>query len=711
MLVVTPTMKAAQVAAREVGTAGSAAWLVHQHGYRWNADGRWTRVAAEPVPEAVLGRGDLLLVDEAGMLDQDTARALLTVADERGARVALVGDRHQLPAVGRGGVLDLAARWVPPDAHVDLDIAHRFADPEYAAISLALRTASPTYALPGAAGGEPDGERVGEVWDALWRRGQIRIYSSEAERTHALAQLTADTILGSRRHPNDSLLMADTREQATALNGAIRDRLVAARQFDDTHGVVTRSGERLGVGDRVATRRNDRDLGVTNRDTWTITAIDTDGNLSLRGRRATDLRAIPGGYAREHVELAYATTVYGAQGETTHTAHLLLGEHSSGASAYVAMTRGRHDNVAHLVAEDEADARRQWAEVFARDRADLGPAAAARQAADDVESYGTQQPTRQLEEVLAELWTAWSRWAELQERHQRLVDERDDLHQVAAIHARYAPDRDRLRDQETRAHDSWRQARLRADDLDTALHAETADLQARTWAAWHRDLAHARHAAEIVRDGPGRLGQRRHQVRAAQADLTAFVERWRPALLDLSTDPTELAAEVRWVHGRRIKDHINGHVGRTVAVRHPDSDQIHQAERDAAAAYDRVRRAATQLDTTLYAELRRHGRAAHVRDVDERVNALTGELADVERDLRIATARVQALADEPSTRQFPDGALDAERVQWASDRHTRQQAATREACGRSQRRQEKTRRIEPVPPSRSAPDRGWGIGR
>ncbi len=42
------------------------------------------------------------------MLDQDTARALLTIADEAGARVALVGDRHQLPAVGRGGVLDLA---------------------------------------------------------------------------------------------------------------------------------------------------------------------------------------------------------------------------------------------------------------------------------------------------------------------------------------------------------------------------------------------------------------------------------------------------------------------------------------------------------------------------------------------------------------------------------------------------------------------------
>ena len=44
------------------------------------------------------------------MLDQDTALALFTVAAEQGATVALVGDRAQLPAVGRGGVLDMAAQ-------------------------------------------------------------------------------------------------------------------------------------------------------------------------------------------------------------------------------------------------------------------------------------------------------------------------------------------------------------------------------------------------------------------------------------------------------------------------------------------------------------------------------------------------------------------------------------------------------------------------
>ncbi|MDX6306982.1 MAG: hypothetical protein QOI06_28 [Nocardioidaceae bacterium] len=194
------------------------------------------------------------------MLDQETARALLTVADETGARVAFIGDRHQLPAVGRGGVLDLAASWVTPQAHVDLDVVHRFADPEYATISLALRTGSTTYPIPGEDHGEGNGEdpgegngeRVGEVWAALWRRGQVRIHTSEAERTQALAEVAAAAVLTGHRDTAGTVMMADTREQTAGLGGAIRDRLVAAGRVDGTHATVTAAGERLGVGDEVA---------------------------------------------------------------------------------------------------------------------------------------------------------------------------------------------------------------------------------------------------------------------------------------------------------------------------------------------------------------------------------------------------------------------------------------------------------------------------
>jgi hypothetical protein len=711
MLVATPTLKAAQVAAREVGTAGSVARLIHQHGYRWDQDGRWSRLhPSEPVPEAVLGDGDLLLIDEAGMLDQDTASALLTVADEMGARVALVGDRHQLPAVGRGGVLDLATPWVAPEAHVDLDEVHRFADPEYAAISLALRSGPPTYTVPedptDARNGEPHGERAGEVWEALRRRGQIRIYASDAERTQALAQVAADTV----RAPDGMLMMADTREQTTALNGAIRDRLLAAGHLDDTDTVITRTGERLGVGDRVATRRNDRDLGVTNRDTWTITAIGADGGFTLRGRRTTALRSVPAGYAREHVELAYATTVYGAQGETTSTAHLMLGQHTSAASAYVAMTRGRDNNVAHMVAEDADDARRQWEEVFGRDRADLGPTAAAEQAAEDIERYGTQNPTQPLDEVLTDLWAAWSRQADLHDQHQRLAGERNALKGVAAIQAHYTPDAERLRGDEANARSRWLQASQRVADLDATLTSQTANLRTQLWGAWHRELSQAQRAAEVVRDGAGRLGRHRRQVRDASAELTAFAARWHPAIPDLATDPAELATQVMWLHGRRVEDPINAYVVHTVAAAHPDADQIRETERDAHAAYDRAKRSRIHLEEAMHAQLRPYGQAAHTRDAASRITAVVDQLAGVERDLHTATARVDILTSEPRVRALPGEGPEGEHERWAADRVARQEAASGEVKVRRQRQQE-TRRIEPPTPSQGAPDHGRGIGR
>jgi thymidine kinase len=123
LMVVTPTLKAARVAAAEVGAAtGSAAWLAFAHGWRWSKHGAWTRLAAGaadpltggvyagPAQAARLRAGDLLVVDEAGMLDQDTARALLAVADEAGVRLALLGDRHQLAAAAA------AACWTSPPA-------------------------------------------------------------------------------------------------------------------------------------------------------------------------------------------------------------------------------------------------------------------------------------------------------------------------------------------------------------------------------------------------------------------------------------------------------------------------------------------------------------------------------------------------------------------------------------------------------------------
>ena len=423
MVVVSPTLKAAQVAGRELGTeAFSAAWLAHQHGFRWDEDGHWTRTTASPEDRAQLRPGDLLVVDEAGMLDQDTALALVTLADEAGARLALVGDRHQLPALGRGGVLDLAVDSLTAggtgQACLRLETVHRFTDRDYADLTLAMRTAHD----PGA------------VFDGLLARGDIHIHPSDTERLHHLAHLHHETRNGAmtstdrQEHP---LVIADTGEQVAALNAAIRDQRQAGTPGAATGtptAVTTAAGERLGVGDTIATRRNDRTLGVTNRETWTVTGVGEDGSLTITQQHAVHARNggrpqgvtqggthsktgeetsgaegrprpssqvrrgernLPPAYVQAHVELAYARTVYGAQGETVDAAHFVLGEHTGAASAYVAMTRGRDANTAHLVADSVEEAREQWVGVFARDRADLGPAHAAERAAEDLDRYGS----------------------------------------------------------------------------------------------------------------------------------------------------------------------------------------------------------------------------------------------------------------------------------------------------------------------------------
>jgi hypothetical protein len=218
------------------------------------------------------------------------------------------------------------------------------------------------------------GDDPAAVFDTLHRQGRVVIHPSDTERDMTLAEAGAA----------GDLVIADTREQVASLNAAIRDH----RRPEPAAGtsVVTAHGEWIGIGDRVATRRNDPDLRVANRQIWTVTGIDRDAGLRLRGHGRD--RFVPADYATRFVELAYATTVYGAQGETVDRVHVAIGDTTGAAAAYVAMTRGREGNTAHLVAESVEDARSQWIAVFSRDRVDLGPTHARRQAIDAIERYG-----------------------------------------------------------------------------------------------------------------------------------------------------------------------------------------------------------------------------------------------------------------------------------------------------------------------------------
>ena len=97
---------------------------------------------------------------------------------------------------------------------------------------------------------------------------------------------------------------------------------------------------------------------MRNGNRWRVAALDRATNRIAAERLSDGARAVfHGDYLKEHVTLGYATTVHSAQGVTADSCYAILGEGSSRAMLYVAMTRGRHNNEAFLYQRftDEAD--------------------------------------------------------------------------------------------------------------------------------------------------------------------------------------------------------------------------------------------------------------------------------------------------------------------------------------------------------------------
>jgi exodeoxyribonuclease V alpha subunit len=154
--------------------------------------------------------------------------------------------------------------------------------------------------------------------------------------------------------------------------------------------------------------------------------VHPDGALTVTGTASTAAagggqRILSTSYVNRHVELAYATTIHGVQGETAPTGHLVLDDHTTAAAAYVGMTRGRTANTVHLVtggsradvADPLAAARQQWIDTAGRGRADLGVEAA--RAAAERAAAGYAAPAEpavpdpeRVAQVLDALHAAWT---------------------------------------------------------------------------------------------------------------------------------------------------------------------------------------------------------------------------------------------------------------------------------------------------------------
>jgi ATP-dependent exoDNAse (exonuclease V) alpha subunit len=141
------------------------------------------------------------------------------------------------------------------------------------------------------------------------------------------------------------------------INRHLQQYRVDAGDLDPATAIGIADGDVGMVGDVIATRRNDRHLRtstgepVRNRQRWTITNTHPDGQITITQHHRHGTITLPAHYVRQHVELAYATTEHGAQGETTDHAITLATTATTGRGLYVAMTRGRHHNTALVLTD------------------------------------------------------------------------------------------------------------------------------------------------------------------------------------------------------------------------------------------------------------------------------------------------------------------------------------------------------------------------
>jgi hypothetical protein len=82
-----------------------------------------------------------------------------------------------------------------------------------------------------------------------------------------------------------------------------------------------------------------------------------------------EVRRVSAEYAREHLQLAYASTVHGVQGDTADAS--VVGPDVDAAGLYVGLTRGRLSNIAIVVARTDDAARECLAESMQRGTPEL----------------------------------------------------------------------------------------------------------------------------------------------------------------------------------------------------------------------------------------------------------------------------------------------------------------------------------------------------
>lgn len=267
---------------------------------------------------------ELVIVDEASMLDQRLALALV-LAVRPGTSLLLVGDSDQLPSVGAGDVLaDIIASDCVPVARLQR-VFRQAGDSEIVACAHSVKTGE----IP-----QPSSAKDGEYFFVECRTPD-----------HAVDRLVH--IVRDRMPAAFGLDPFRDIQCLTPMNtGALGTRALnhALQQALSPGGAHLMKGERrLHVGDKVMQVRNNYDLEVYNGDIGVVKTVDpADVSLVVdyEGRAVEYSGAV-----LDDLTLAYAITVHKSQGSEFQAVVLVLTTHHfkllQRNLLYTAITRAR----------------------------------------------------------------------------------------------------------------------------------------------------------------------------------------------------------------------------------------------------------------------------------------------------------------------------------------------------------------------------------
>jgi len=310
----------------------------------------------------LIGRGDVFVIDEAGMVGSRQLARFVTEVEQRGAKLVLVGDHEQLQAIGAGAPFRAIAERI---GYAELsDIRRQREDWQ--------REASVSFAT----------HKTVEGLNAYRDRGDVRFASTRDE---VLSEIVRDYLADRDERPDGTrVAMAHRRVDVRAINAEIRAELQARGELakvtpaheiggggaqgeagdlalhdqrderDERPAFTyrTNDGKRdFAEGDRIVFLENDRELGVKNGMLGRVEHVGHNRIIARLDGRDGDNVSIPTDSYRAF-DHGYATTIHKNQGATVDRAFVMASGTMDRHLTYVAMTRHR-DGVKLYASQEE----------------------------------------------------------------------------------------------------------------------------------------------------------------------------------------------------------------------------------------------------------------------------------------------------------------------------------------------------------------------